>query len=628
MPQLALLTAGALLISIGLHAVYTLRQQKEVSRLAIERQAGALVSTLAVASANPILTGSLDALDDLLVRSADFPDILELRIADAEGRILSHVVRAEDRVRRVFDPPATRLALPVEPRPLLAAGLGAEQDRMVAWHPVKAGELLGWVRADVSNAELDEIGKRITLTTVVAALLAVVGSSLLLLVFLRSPLRALERARRFAVDLHQSEGRLLPALVAPTEIEDVTAALNYASASLHEQRQQLARTIERLLAEERITRERTEQIDTIFALSPDGMVSFDDEGRVKLVNPAVLRMTGLLATAIVGRSPAELERLLRELAENPEHWPGLGACFAGQEAKVGAGETATGEGPSHPLMLRQPRGAVLDLVGVNSTAAAVSRLLYARDVTREMEVDRLKSEFLAHAAHELRTPMASIYGFTELLMTQEFDAPTRQDLLATIHRQTEWLIEIINELLDLARIEARRGKDFRIEAVPLAPLVGATVAAMNIDPARWPLVAHIPDGLPAVRADAAKLRQVLTNVLSNAVKYSPAGGAIDLRCGAREIDGKTFIDIAVADHGIGMTPEQAARVGERFYRADSSGNIPGAGLGMTIVKEIVELLGGGLILQSAPGVGTTVTLWLPADGRSHAPERFLQQDRP
>ncbi|WP_052473471.1 sensor histidine kinase [Sulfuritalea hydrogenivorans] len=616
MPQLALLTAGALLISIGLHAAYMLRQQREVSRLAIERQAGALVSTLAVASANPIVTGSLDALDDLLVRSADFPGILELRIADADGRILSHVTRADGRVRRVFDPPATRLAPPAMPGPMLAA----ERDRMVAWHPVKAGALLGWVRADVSNTALDEIGKRITMTTVVATLLAVVGSSLLLLLFLRRPMRALEDARRFAVDLHQSEGRLLPALVAPAEIEDVTAALNYASAKLHEQRQQLARTMEWLQAEERITRERTEQVDTIFALSPDGLVSFDGKGRVKLVNPAFLRMTGLRATEIVGRPPAELERLLRELAENPEQWPGLGVCFAGQEAKVGAGETAAGEGPSHPLMLRRPRGAVLDLVGVNSTAAAVSRLLYVRDVTREMEVDRLKSEFLAHAAHELRTPMASIYGFTELLMSQEFDDATRRDLLATIHRQTEWLIEIINELLDLARIEARRGKDFRIEAVPLAPLVGDTVAAMNIDPARWPLVAHIPDGLPAARADAAKLRQVLTNVLSNAVKYSPAGGAIDLRCGTREIEGKTFVEIAVADHGIGMTPEQAARVGERFYRADSSGNIPGAGLGVTIVKEIVELHGGGFSLRSTLGAGTTVTLWLPADVQPHAPE--------
>ncbi|MCF8183354.1 MAG: PAS domain S-box protein [Polynucleobacter sp.] len=361
------------------------------------------------------------------------------------------------------------------------------------------------------------------------------------------------------------------------------------------------------------------QLETLFLLSPDGLVSFDHEGRVKLVNPAFLRMAGLLAADIVGRPAGELERLLRELAENPEQWPGLDACFAGQEANVGPDETTTGARPSHALTLRRPRGTVLELVGVTSNTASVSRLLYVRDVTREAETDRLKSEFLAHAAHELRTPMASIYGFTELLMTQELDAPTRQDLLATIHKQTQWLVDIINELLDLSRIEARRGKDFRIEAVPLAPLVGETVAAMNIDPVRWPLVVHIPDDLQAARADAAKLRQVLTNVLSNAVKYSPAGGAIDLRCGTREIDGKTFVEIAITDHGIGMTPEQTARVGERFYRADTSGNIPGAGLGMTIAKEIVELHGGEVGIASTPLAGTTVTLWLPAGTPSQAP---------
>jgi signal transduction histidine kinase len=262
--------------------------------------------------------------------------------------------------------------------------------------------------------------------------------------------------------------------------------------------------------------------------------------------------------------------------------------------------------------LSRPRAAVLDLLGITSTAAAVGRLLYMHNVTRETEVDRLKSEFLAHAAHELRTPMAGIYGFTELLMNQEFDEATRQDLLATIHKQTQWLVDIINELLDLARIEARRGKDFRIDPVALAPLVREVVATLQTDAARWPVTVEIPDDLPAVRADVAKLRQALTNVLGNAAKYSPAGGAIDIHGATLDSDGRAMVGISVTDRGIGMTAEQAARVGERFYRADTSGNIPGSGLGMAIVKEIVVLHGGQAQIVSSPGVGTTVTLWLPA----------------
>ena len=360
-----------------------------------------------------------------------------------------------------------------------------------------------------------------------------------------------------------------------------------------------------------VIEDRNAQLDAIFQLSPDGLVSLGRNGHVENVNSAFVDTTGISAAEIVGQPMEELERRLRELSEAPEQWPGLETCFF--EPEVGAGETApTGARRRHQLVLSRPRAAVLDLLGITSTAAAVGRLLYMHNVTRETEVDRLKSEFLAHAAHELRTPMAGIYGFTELLMNQEFDEATRQDLLATIHKQTQWLVDIINELLDLARIEARRGKDFRIDPVALAPLVREVVATLQTDAARWPVTVEIPDDLPAVRADVAKLRQALTNVLGNAAKYSPAGGAIDIHGATLDSDGRAMVGISVTDRGIGMTAEQAARVGERFYRADTSGNIPGSGLGMAIVKEIVVLHGGQAQIVSSPGVGTTVTLWLPA----------------
>jgi PAS domain S-box-containing protein len=360
-----------------------------------------------------------------------------------------------------------------------------------------------------------------------------------------------------------------------------------------------------------VVADRNAQLGALFQLSPDGLVSFDRAGRVKNANAALSRMMGLSTAEIIGQSQDVLERRLRELAQAPEQWPGLEACFVAQ--KVGAGGTAP-QGQRHLLALRRPRATVLELVGATSEAATVGRLLYVSDVSHEIEVDRMKSEFLSHAAHELRTPMASIYGFTELLMSQEFDAATRRDLLATIHKQTEWLVNIINELLDLSRIEARRGMDFVIEAVPLAPLVREVVEALRIDAARWPVSVEIADDMPVARADAAKLRQALTNVLGNAVKYSPAGGAITV-CGVlRAVDGNSRVGIAVTDHGIGMTPEQIARVGERFYRADTSGNIPGSGLGMAIVKEIVLLLGGSLDIASTPREGTTAILWVPVFG--------------
>ena len=347
---------------------------------------------------------------------------------------------------------------------------------------------------------------------------------------------------------------------------------------------------------------RNALINTLFEVSPDGFIALAPDGTVRLSNPAFHHLTGIPSEEIVGRPLAELDRRLRLGAEQPERYISLDALFADP------GEVSA----KRRLVLVRPHEVVLQIVGVRSTAAGIDRFAYFRDVTHEAEVERMKSEFLSHAAHELRTPMASIYGFTELLMNQEFDEATRQDLLATIHKQTQWLVDIINELLDLARIESRRGKDFKIEALPLPPLVHEVLAVMQIDPARWPLAIGATPDLPTIRADAAKLRQALSNVLGNAVKYSPRGGAIEIHYATRDTGGHPFVGISVTDHGVGMRPDQVARVCDRFYRADTSGKIPGTGLGMSIVKEIVELLGGQVDIVSAPGVGTSITLWLPA----------------
>jgi signal transduction histidine kinase len=220
--------------------------------------------------------------------------------------------------------------------------------------------------------------------------------------------------------------------------------------------------------------------------------------------------------------------------------------------------------------------------------------------------------------------MASIYGFTELLMTQDFDKAERRDILDTIYRQSELMISIINELLDLARIEARRGKDFTIERVDVGELLRDVVGGFKTPDGR-PSPTEPSSGGPLwVSADRKKLIQAVSNVISNAYKYSPGGGTVGIELVPPTSD-VPLLGIRIVDHGIGMTPEQLARVCERFYRADVSGKIPGTGLGMSIVKEIVELHGGQLELTSKVGAGTTVTLWLPAGNvevGTQAPDTF------
>jgi PAS domain S-box-containing protein len=374
---------------------------------------------------------------------------------------------------------------------------------------------------------------------------------------------------------------------------------------------------------EAVIRDRTEQLDAIFELSPDGFVSFDAAHRIKYVSPAFTHMTGLNADEMMGLDEADFSERLANACLPEARFSGIAALRI--TSKVGADGTARER--RQTIELADAGKRVLQTGLRLSKAETVSQILYFRDITHETEVDRLKSEFLSTAAHELRTPMASIYGFTELLMTQDFDEAERRDFLDTIYRQSELMISIINELLDLARIEARRGKDFTIERVDVGELLRDVVGGFKTPGGRPSPTEPSSDGPLWVSADRKKLIQAVSNVISNAYKYSPDGSAvgIDLVKSPDVGDVPPRIGIRITDHGIGMTPEQLSHVCERFYRADTSGKIPGTGLGMSIVKEIVELHGGQLELTSKVGAGTTVTIWLPArhvEVGTQAPDAF------
>jgi len=380
-----------------------------------------------------------------------------------------------------------------------------------------------------------------------------------------------------------------------------------AEAELEQYRRSLEALVEQRTKE---LHDRSEQLNAIFSLSPDGFVSFDRQGRVNHANGAFLRMTGLDGGDIMGLDEGAFTALLRERCRPTALFAGVAALRVRPAAP--AGTDAAEPGRRQLFELAAPASRVLEVgLRLAEGEASVSHILYFRDVTHETEVDRMKSEFLSTAAHELRTPMASIYGYTELLRAREFEPPRRQQILETIARQSQLMSSIINELLDLARIEARRGQDFVIERLALQELVAEAVAGYKPPAGRPPPAVTLPAQALHVDADRQKLQQALLNILSNAYKYSPSGGEVSVALQVDDGTGTRRVGIEVRDRGMGMKPEQLARVFERFYRADDSGNIPGTGLGMSIVKEIIELHRGEVRLASEFGQGTTVMLWLP-----------------
>ena len=356
---------------------------------------------------------------------------------------------------------------------------------------------------------------------------------------------------------------------------------------------------------------------------PDGILMLDAQGVIAAANGA--------AEAIFGASGAQLAgRPLRELLD------------ADLVQRRRAGRLP--EGVPVESTARRLDGSIFPIEFSYCRMAWAARPMVAatvRDISarraeeeRSRATDERRRRHFATATHELRTPMSSVLGFSELLLKREFDPATQRELVEIIHRETARLVDLVNQLLDLARIEAGGKDDLRIGSVDVAELVAQTLSGLEGLGQSQRIAVRLEPDLPPLAADAQKMQQALTNIVSNSIKYSASGTPIEIMAAlapaqaqaqpvepagtapaaehGRHAGHGPMVALRVRDRGAGMTLQQQAQVFDAFYRVDRDSSVPGSGLGMTILKEIVDLHGGRILLESMPGVGTEVTLLLPA----------------
>ncbi|GEM_PF-876343 len=360
---------------------------------------------------------------------------------------------------------------------------------------------------------------------------------------------------------------------------------------------------ERRRAEEALAQERN-LLRTVIDNVPDFIYVKDAEHRFVLSNASVAKFWATTPDEIVGKTDFDLF---------PED---LAAHFRDDERLI----IETAQPLTHEEMVVDPAGRRrvflttkvplfdkdLHVIGLVGTSRDITE---SKQIEKELqELNRLKTEFLSTAAHELRTPLTSIRGFSEILLARSFGEERQRRYLSLINEQAAQLGKLIDDLLDITRLETRRSLALELGPVDLAQLLDKAVTTFAEFAPRHQIKMEGLSHYPAVKGDAFRLTQVINNLLSNAVKYSPRGGVVTIRTRLLA----DSVELCVQDEGIGMTAEQQAHLFEKFYRADASNTtISGTGLGLSICKLIVELHGGRIWVDSEYGVGTKLYVTLP-----------------
>lgn len=351
-------------------------------------------------------------------------------------------------------------------------------------------------------------------------------------------------------------------------------------------------------------------IGAIFEMSPDGLVAFDEEEKLSTINKALLDMMDVQKDKLhIGLSHAEFRALLDSSSIN-------------QSIKRFTKNFSTEEGI---ISLHAPKPRLLKYfkknpAGFNNKNSCV---YYFKDITKEFQLDSMKSSFLETAAHELRTPLTTILGFSEFLFTNDAPPEEQKELLGNIYRQSINLSLLLNDLLDLAKIEAEganllKASEYSLRELLIEIYLGSTKARNNkryIE--KHELMLQLDEGEPLMALiDAEKIRRAILNLVNNATKYSSAESPITIVATSITAT-EPYVMISVIDKGIGMTNDELDHAFERFWRADSnSGNILGTGLGLPLVREIMNMHKGHILLHSTYGSGTTATLTIPVSGAS------------
>jgi signal transduction histidine kinase len=494
---------------------------------------------------------------------ASSPASARVRVAQGGGK------RRVDAIRSLIDPFIAR------------NDLLAERDRERVAHSEHVALILGLSRLGLT----------------VVAFAAIVGY------FLRSVVVPIRRITDATERIARGEHGVEVAERGAGEAGRLAAAFNSMARSLTRQRMELG--------EQNVDLERLANVlRAVLDSTVDGIVLTDAEGEVQLANRPAIKLTQDLGMTYEGTAVDRLLSIAHRIKDGERYRAAM------ERLRTNPDEPTFDEFEDHESG-RVFQGFTAPVV--DDRGRLLGRVWTLREVTQQRELDRLKDDFVATVSHELRTPLTSMMGFLEMLREGEAGALTEEQrrFLAIVYRSSERLQRLVGDLLFVARLDAS-GLDLQFaNDVSVDDVVRDCVESSSaLARARELELSADLDGVPPVRADRERLSQLVSNLISNAIKFTPAGGRIAARTSVDE----TAAVIEVEDSGVGIPEAEQDRLFQRFFRSSTATEqaIPGTGLGLVISKAIAEAHGGGVSVRSRPGEGTCFRVTLPLGGEPPA----------
>jgi two-component system, cell cycle sensor histidine kinase and response regulator CckA len=601
--QVGVIVLLLMLATIGLYAWQTIRAQSESLTRDLKDQTSVMAKNIADLSVNYLLTENFAAIETLLLKTAEFSDVLSISVTNKQGMVLSHVERGPGSSPHVVYS-STVLSPPLNGNPSSVIN----GDRIIVWEPIVEGSVFGWVTIEYGLQAITALHASIWRGTLLHAVPVLTVSILVLLLFLNRHVRAVERITEFSKRLQEQRGETIPVERSSYEIEQLVSALNHTSLKLHEQSCAINDSSAAL-------RESEKKYRTLFEQSKDAIMIDSPADRIIDINPAGIELFGYAS-----REELAAVDIANDLYGDPRDRDMFKQIAARQRFIR-----------DHEVRLKKKNGEMLTvLITATTVYDAAGNVTAYQGILRDVTTERMLEDQLLQArkmeavgqltggiAHDFNNILSAVRSYIYLLQKKMADTDPLRSYVDQILINAERATHLTQGLLAFSRKQVNNPKPVGLNEIveKVEPLLRQVLGE------QYTLETVLGDDDVTVMADSAQMEQVLVNFAANARDAMPAGGRLLIQTRPVELGpdfarmhgqgqpGKYAL-LTVADTGVGMDEKTRGKIFEPFFTTKEAGK--GTGLGLSIVHGIIKQHNGFIEVSSEPGKGTAFTLYLPA----------------